>query len=65
MRMRLSKNLFILESYAVSLDPEALKIFLVLVSSEVPTLPATSDARPEVNDHLQRVVFDTPSNFPC
>ena len=28
-------------------------------------LPSTSDARPEVNDHLQRVVFDTPSNFPC
>ena len=32
---------------------------------EEAALPSTSDARPEVNDHLQRVVFDTPSNFPC
>ena len=35
------------------------------ISVESRALPSTSDARPEVNDHLQRVVFDTPSNFPC
>ena len=31
---------------------------------EPSTLPSTSDARPGVNDHLQHVVFYTPSNFP-
>ena len=43
----------------------AVVLGIVVVNVVDVALASTSDARPGVNDHLRRVVFDTPSNFPC